>query len=110
LTKQNIDRVIGFACAGIGIIGGIAYPHFVIARGLDSLGRGLGTFDTPAEMTRVMQEITRELTTVGLGAHVFVGACVLLIVGIVLRNHAAHHLEATDRRAVACAMKITWPH
>ena len=99
LTKQNIDRVIGFACAGIGIIGGIAYPHFVIANGLGSFGKGLDMFGVP-EMTRAIQEITRELTSVGVGSYIFVGACILLIVGIVLRNHAAHHLEATDLRAV----------
>jgi len=100
LTKQSIERTAGFVCAGIGIIAGIAYPHFVIARGLGSIEKGLDILGGPAEMTQAVQEITRELTAVGSGAYLFIGACILLIVGIILRHRAQLDQDITQNVSV----------
>jgi len=70
-------KVRGYIWGGIGIIAGIAFPLIVIEVNLARVGSELGD--------QLVQQVARELISAGAGSYVFVGACIVLIVGIALQ-------------------------
>ena len=69
--RTVFDQEGGYICAGIGILVGIALPLIRIEIELK-------------ELSERRREMARELITVGAGVYLFIGACIILIVGVAL--------------------------
>ena len=93
--RDIYSLIIGYACAIAGFSYGIAYPFGIIEWEIRELEWG--------------REAARELAAVGAGGYLFVSACIVLFVGIVLQHRAIPPIiRSPELNTLNTGFRVCW--